>query len=165
MAGGTPDMPVFKGVRGSDAVTDRVAAVVAFFPPIEFTTGALTPGVNRAADLLGESAAEEDAKQASPLSYVSKAYPPPSCFMERRSDSSLHHKQADVRCTERRGVAVELHLYPHHTHEFVRLPSMMAPVMAEIALFLKRTLVDPEKYVKENRELNMFARKSRHDYF
>jgi dipeptidyl aminopeptidase/acylaminoacyl peptidase len=57
-----------------------------------------------------------------------------------------------------KGVAAELHLYPGHTHEFVRLPSMMAPVMNEIALFLKRTVVDPEKYVRENKELNMFAR-------
>ena len=55
------------------------------------------------------------------------------------------------------GAAAELHLYPGHTHEFVRLPSMMAPVMAEIALFLKRTVVNPEKYIEENRELNMFA--------
>ena len=160
MAGGTPDMPVFKGVRGSDAVTDRVAAVVAFFPPIEFTTGALTPGVNRAADLLGESAAEKDVKQASPLSYVSEAYPP-TFLLHGTADQIVPFttSQAEFDALSDRGVAVELHLYPRHTHEFVRLPSMLAPVMSEIALFLKRTLVDPEKYVKENRELNMFARK------
>ena len=55
------------------------------------------------------------------------------------------------------GVAVELHLYPNHTHEFVRLPSMLYTVQSEVALFLKRVVVDPEKYATENMELNMFA--------
>ena len=60
---------------------------------------------------------------------------------------------------QEKGVAVELHLYPGHTHEFVRLPSMLASVQSEIALFLKRTVVDPEKYIQENLALNMFAKK------
>ena len=68
MAGGTPDMPVFKGKGGNDTITDRVAAVIAFFPPVEFTIGALSQGATQAAFLLGESATEEEAKQASPIS-------------------------------------------------------------------------------------------------
>jgi dipeptidyl aminopeptidase/acylaminoacyl peptidase len=57
-----------------------------------------------------------------------------------------------------KGVMTELHLYPNHIHEFVRLPSMAATTHAEIALFLRRSVVDPEKYIKENQELNMFAK-------
>lgn len=160
MAGGTPDTADFKGIGGDDHVSDRVAAVVAFFPSIEFTTGAPAPGVSGAEILLGESATEEEAKQASPVTYVSEDFPPTfllhgtadqmvSFISSRRMFDALHDH----------GAVVELHLYPGHTHEFVRLPSMLAPVMAEIALFLKRTVVNPEKYVKENQEMNMFARK------
>lgn len=160
MAAGTPDVAAFKGKGGNDGESDRVAAVVAFFPPIEFTTGTITPGESQAEVLLGESASEEDARQASPVSYVSEAYPPTfllhgtadkmvSCITSLRMFEALHDK----------GVTVELHLYPLHTHEFVRLPSMLTPVMSEIDLFLKRTVIDPEKYAEENWELNMFARK------
>ena len=138
---------------------DRVAAMVAFFPPIEFTTGYTTPEASEADILLGTSATEEEAKQASPVSYVSGDYPP-TFLLHGTADQMVSfttsRRMFDL-LTEK-GVIVEMHLYPHHTHEFVRLPSMMAPAMAEIALFLKRTVVDPEKYTKENKELNMFAR-------
>ena len=42
--GGTPDKPAFKGKGGNDALSDRVAGVIAFFPAIEFTTGPPSPG-------------------------------------------------------------------------------------------------------------------------
>jgi acetyl esterase/lipase len=160
MAGGTPEMPAFKGKGGNDTVSDRVAGVIAFFPAIEFTTGPPSPGAIPATYILGETATEEEAKQASPISYVSEAYPP-TFLLHGTADQMVPFvtSQRMFDALSERGVAAELHLYPHHTHEFVRLPSMLAPVMSEIALFLKRTVVDPEKYDKENRELNMFARK------
>ena len=55
------------------------------------------------------------------------------------------------------GAAAELHLYPHHLHEFCRLPSMLGQTQAETALFFKRTAADREKYIRENQELNPFA--------
>jgi acetyl esterase/lipase len=158
MAGGTPGMPDFSGKGGNDSVSDRVNAVVAFFPPIGFTTGEPTPEISGAEILLGKSATEAAAKQASPVSHVSADYPP-TFLLHGTADQAVSdatsRRMFDL--LSQKGVAVELHLYPGHTHEFVRLPSMMAPVMSEIALFLKRTVVDPEKYVKENKELNMFA--------
>ncbi len=160
MAGGTPNKPAFKGCGGNDAVSEQVAGVIAFFPPVAFTTGPPSPGVLQAGMLLGESAAEEDAKEASPVSYVSGDFPP-TFLLHGTADQMVSHSTS-LRMFELlndRGVTVELHLYPRHTHEFVRLPSMMAPVMSEIALFLKRTVVDPEKYIEENLKLNMFAKK------
>jgi dipeptidyl aminopeptidase/acylaminoacyl peptidase len=133
--------------------------VVAFVPPIGFTTGNPTPEMSPAEILLGTSATEKEAKQASPVSYVSEDHPP--TFLLHGTADQMVSDATSRRLFDLlsdRGVAVELHLYPGHTHEFVRLPSMMAPVMGEIALFLKRTVVDPEKYVQENQELNMFAR-------
>ncbi len=160
MAGGTPDTPVSGGTGESSTVSDRVAGVVSFFPPIEFTTGDPIPGVNHASALLDESATEEEAKQASPISYVSEVYPP-TFLLHGTADQMVpfttSRRMFDA--LNERGVTVELHLYPHPYHEFVRLPSMLATVMSEIALFLKRTVVNPEKYDKENRKLNMFAQK------
>lgn len=158
MAGGTPEMPEFKGSGGNDAASDRVAAVVAFFPPIAFTTGAPTPETSPAEVLLDKTATEEDAKQASPVSHLTENYPP--TFLLHGTADQVVSCATSLRMFDlltEKGVAVELHLYPRHTHEFVRLASMTAPVMREIALFLKRTVVNPEKYARENRELNMFA--------
>lgn len=134
---------------------------MAFFPAIEFTTGDLAPGLSRATKLLGDSATEKAARKASPIHYASEKFPPTfllhgtadtmaSCLTSQRMFEALHEK----------GVMAELHLYPGHIHEFVRLPSMMAATQAEVALFLKRTVVNPEKYIRENKELNMFAVKT-----
>jgi hypothetical protein len=46
-----------------------VAAVVAFFPPIEFTIEKPRPGFSPAAELLGESATAEAAQKASPINF------------------------------------------------------------------------------------------------
>ena len=162
LAGGTPDMPPFRGSGGNEVVSDRVAAVIAFFPSVTFGLGSPTPGITPASVLLGESATESEAKQASPLSYVSGAYPP--TFLLHGTGDAIVPFTGTLLMFERlqeRGVAVELHLYPGHTHEFVRLPSMLTPVMSEIALFLKRTVMDPERYIQENLALNPFAQGKR----
>ena len=159
MAAGTPRHPEFS-CKGDVAISDTVAAVVAFFPPVEFSVASPPAGVSPASSLLGESATVEEARKASPISYVSKGYPPTfllhgtadntvPCLTSRRMFDALHEKD----------VMVEMHLYSDHIHEFVRLPSMLAATQAEIALFLKRAVVDPEKYINENNELNMFAKK------
>lgn len=160
MAGGTQAMPAFKGRGGNDVVSDRVAAVIAFFPSIAFAVGKPAAGITPASVLLGEWATEAEAKQASPLSYVSGDYPP--TFLLHGTADAIVPFTTSLQMFEKlqeKGVAVELHLYPGHTHEFVRLPSMLASVQAEIALFLKRTVVDPEQYIQENLALNMFAEK------
>jgi acetyl esterase/lipase len=159
MAGGTPNFPGYIGNGGNDKISDSVAAVVAFFPPVEFRLNPPSNDFIRASDLLGKSATREEAQKASPIYYVSKNYPPTfllhgtadrmvPCTTSRKMFNALHEKD----------VVVELHLYPNHTHEFVRLPSMLCTVQSEIALFLKRVVVDPEKYTTENLELNMFAK-------
>ncbi len=159
MAGGTANSQEFKG-KGTGEQSDSVAAVVAFFPAIEFTLDNRMPGISSASKLLGESATEEAARKASPIHYASQQFPPTfllhgtadkmiSCVTSQRMFNALHET----------GGMVELHLYPGHTHEFARLPSMMAPTQAEVALFLNRAVVNPEKYIRENLELNMFAKK------
>jgi acetyl esterase/lipase len=160
LAGGTSDLPVFNLNEENMPVSDRVAAVVAFFPPIAFAVGNTPSGITPASVLLGESASEEDANLASPLSYISEKYPP--TFLLHGTADQMVPFTNSIRIFEKlyeKGVFAELHLYPGHTHEFVRLPSMLFSVQSEVCLFLKRAVVDPETYIRENLEQNMFARK------
>ena len=159
MAAGTPNYPEFAD-KCDSAISDSMAAVVAFFPPIEFTTiNQPRPGFTQASLLLGESPTEEAAQKASPLNHVSTGYPP-TFLLHGTADTMVSYltSQRMFDALYEKGVMAELHLYPNHIHEFVRLPSMVAATQAEIALFLRRAVVDPEKYVKENLELNMFAK-------
>ena len=158
MAGGTPDDREYKGDDNID-VSDAVSAVVAFFPPDEFTVGEQLPGVIGAQFLLGDNPSEEQARRISPIHLISKNFPP-SFLLHGTADKMVPHANS-MRLyleLERNGVPVEMHLYPKHTHEFVRLPSMMTVTQMEIALFLKRMVVDPEKYHDENMKLNQFAK-------
>lgn len=158
LAGGTSGHPEFTD-KCDIAISDSVAAVVAFFPPIEFTIEQPRPGFTQASLLLGESPTQEAARKASPINYVTAGYPP-TFLLHGTADKMVSYlpSQRLFDALHEKGVMVELHLYPDHIHEFVRLPSMVANTQAEIALFLKRAVVDPEKYIKENLELNMFAK-------
>ncbi|MDA8125475.1 MAG: alpha/beta hydrolase [Deltaproteobacteria bacterium] len=162
LAGGTPALAAFEGRGGNEAVSDRVAAVVAFFPAVALSVENQGPGIKPASALLGESATEAEAKQASPITYASADYPP-TFLLHGTADTIIPFTTSlqMFETLQEKGVMVELHLYPGHTHEFVRLPSMLATVQSEIALFLKRTVVDPERYIQENLSLNMFAKGKR----
>ncbi len=159
MAAGTGDAPAYQG--GNDAATsDAVNAVIAFFPPIELTVAELQPGQTPAAALLGDSATPEQARLASPICQVNADYPP-TFLLHGTADQIVPHvnslRMAAV--LEEQGTQVELHLYPRHTHEFVRLPSMLELTHLEIGNFLRRMLVDPQRYEQENLELNKFAQR------
>ncbi len=160
LAGGTSDMSEFKRKDENDAVSDRVAAVAAFFPPVAFAVGNSLPWATPASVLLGESATLEEASKASPLSYISVNYPP-TFLLHGTADHVVPFTNSLQMFEMLNGkeVFVELHLYPGHTHEFARLPSMLVTVQSEVALFLKRAIVAPETYIRENQELNMFAKK------
>jgi acetyl esterase/lipase len=158
MAGGTPIHPEFTD-KCDSAISDSVAAVVAFFPPVELTIDQPRPGCTQASLLLGESPSEAAARKASPINYVTEGFPP-TFLLHGTADTMVSYltSQRLFDALHEKGVMVELHLYPNHIHEFVRLPSMVATTQAEIALFLKRAVVDSEKYFKENQDLNMFAK-------
>lgn len=158
LAGGMPKFPEFIGKGGNEEISDSVAAVIALFSPIEFRLNPPSSDFIRASDLLGESATREDAQKASPINYISEGYPP-TFLLHGTADKMVPFttSQRMFNALHAKGVAVEMHLYPNHTHEFVRLPSMLRTVQSEIVLFLKRVVVDPKKYITENIELNMFA--------
>jgi acetyl esterase/lipase len=135
-----------------------VAAVVAFFAPPSLHKPADAPGPDSAAMLLGPGADPVAATAASPIAHVTPSYPP--CFLLSGTADFLVPPQATWALFETlraHGVPAELHIYSGHTHEFARLPSMLAPAQAEVALFLNRHIVDPTRYAQENLELNIFA--------
>lgn len=158
MAAGTPDASEYKGDDNTH-ISDAISAVVAFFPPVEFSVAEPGQGVSEAQLLLGENSSEEQAQKISPIHFVSRKFPP-TFLLHGTADKMVPHITSMRMHTEleRYGVPVEMHLYPGHTHEFARLPSMLAATQMEIVLFLHRMVVDPEKYHNENLELNRFAK-------
>jgi acetyl esterase/lipase len=140
-----------------------VGAAIAFFPPIEFQVGSRTPGITDATRLLGDSATAAAARLASPIHHVG-AQSPPTCLLHGTNDHIVPHSTSqrmfDALTTA--GIAVDLHLFAGHTHEFCALPSMLPQVQSTAASFLQRHLVDPEFYRNENLTLNNFARAQTH---
>jgi acetyl esterase/lipase len=157
LAAGTPTHDPFGGEDYPDG--GRVAAVVSAFAPPELRLPKPGDPPSPVAALLGPRASDAAAKAASPLSYITRDFPPTLLLSGTRDALVSHHAQlALFDALEAAGVAADLRLYHGHTHEFTRLPSMLAPVMADVALFLKRAMVDPDHYAQENETLNPFAK-------
>ena len=157
LAAGVQDEDPFGGADGPTA--GRIAAVVSAFAPPVIEPPPPQAGPNPIAALLGPPPNLDKARAASPMTYVSRRFPP-TFLLNGAADGLVTHQAtlALFQALDAAGVPVDLHIYHGHTHEFTRLPSMLAPVQAEVALFLKRAMVDPEGYALENRELNPFAR-------
>lgn len=141
------------------AQSASVAAVVAFFAPPRMVHDTPRPGPDPKIMLLGPEADADTVAQASPIARITSNFPP--TFLLGGTDDPLVTPADMVAMFEAlraQSVTAELHLFSGHTHEFSALPSMLAPVQAEVSLFLQRNLIDPAFYATENRELNMFAR-------
>jgi acetyl esterase/lipase len=154
LAAGTAGKSCF-GVTAPHPEGDaKVNAVLAFFAPADLT-GERSPPVKR---LLADSG-DDAAAEASPIHYIAHGFPP--TFLASGTVDQIIPYPASLRLFEAlcaAGAKTDLHFYHSHTHEFTALPSMLAPVQAQVALFLDRTLVDPEFYRQENLRLNRFTR-------
>jgi len=159
LAAGTADRAIFGDSDGAEGVSSRLAGVVSFFAPVDLSLRAMPNRPPPTVALLGKEGNEDVAIAASPITYVNADFPPTFLlngladpFMPFQQTVRMFQALADL------GRKVDLHIYHDHTHEFARLPSMLSAVQAEVALFLRRAVVDPEKYATENLELNSFAR-------
>jgi acetyl esterase/lipase len=136
-----------------------IAAVVAFFAPPRLD-GPAPPGMpNLAERLLGPSPTPSAVRAASPVHVIGAGFPP--TFLLGGMEDFLVPAAATLELFQALVAAkaeVDLHLYHGHLHEFALLPSMLAPVQAEVALFLKRCVVDPVGAREESLKLNPFAR-------
>jgi acetyl esterase/lipase len=137
----------------------NVAAVVAVCAPPELRLPPAEAGPNPIAALLGATASESVALEASPLTHVSSAFPP-VCLIGGGRDTLVPAGKLLTlfAALEAVGVPVELHIFNGQAHAFDLLPSMLGPLQAEISFFLKRAIVDPGRYARESEELNPFAR-------
>jgi len=136
----------------------NIGAVVAFFAPPSMIHETPRPAPDPKEMLLGPDADEAAVEGASPISQISSRFPP--TFLLGGVDDPMVTTADMIAMFQRlraEGVTAELHLFSGHTHEFSALPSMLAPVQAEVALFLQRNVVDPDFFRRENRQLNRFA--------
>lgn len=150
LAAGTPGYAPFAGDGGHPDTSDRVAAVAAFYPPAHFHM----PGEKRSgaspATALAEDLSGAEAEDAAPLSHVSADYPP-TMLLQGTADKVVP-VSASFRLHEAlngAGVPTELRIYHGLPHGFQRLPGMLHVVMADVASFLDRVMVAPDRYVVE----------------
>ncbi len=153
-AAGTPGNRAF---GTSDAAAEAVNAVAAFFPPVriqpgtERENGALpaSPGAS-----LGEGISLEEARAASPIEHVSPSFPP-ALLLHGTADEVVSPRASQQFFDALRGADVpcELRLYAGMRHEFVKIPEMRTLCMADVALFIERVLVAPDRFAFTQEQL------------
>ncbi len=135
----------------------EVAAAVAFFAPMAFTADVMPVRPPPIAALLGDGD-DEAARLASPMNYMVPGFPPVFLLHGMADKMVAHQSQlAALEVLTAVGTPVDLHFYHSQNHEFSALPSLLAPIHAEVAHFLDRTVVDPAFYREEDLRLNMFS--------
>lgn len=136
----------------------QVAAVVSFFAPARLPTDPQALARPPLALLVGEGGAAA-AQAASPIHLVHARFPTTFILGGMADymlplDAGLDLLQAFVRA----GAEVEFHYFHSQLHEFAMTPGMTGDVMAEVAFFYRRTLLDRAALAEETRALNPFAR-------
>lgn len=138
----------------------RIAAVLSLFSASELTLDQPAPrGMFGAPQLVGPEASAEALRAASPLYQVNADFPP--VFLLHGGADWMIDPLASIKLYQRLvelGVTVELHIVADAIHEFIEEPGMTGPMVAEIALFLSRVLVDPGKWAEESKASNLFAK-------
>lgn len=122
------------------SVSERVAAVAAFFPPTRLGSGQ--------ARMLGLT--PEGAQAASPIAHAAATFPP-TLLLHGTGDTLVPHN-ASVQMFDAlvaAGAAADLRLYAGLPHEFQQLPGLLEPTMADVAAFFVRNVVQRERFEAE----------------
>ena len=141
--GGTVDFTVSQGSGGNAGVGTDVAAAVAFYAPAMLSApdAPLSPSVIQ---VMGEGATIETLRAATPITHVSREFPPTLLFHGNK-DALVPHASS-IRMYEAldgAGAPVELHMYNGAPHAFDAVPEMGRQCAAIMALFLDRHIVSP----------------------
>jgi acetyl esterase/lipase len=181
MAAGTYGRPEFDPDDGSGPEA-KVAAVVAYYPPVRLLVGGPTPDPSQgppspakmaenrglmvredgaspvAGMLLGDNATEEGARAASPLEYLSPEFPPTVIF-HGTADGVVHPEASRLlfSALQAFGVPVELHQIADANHEFDATPSYGEVSALESALFLRRFVSESASIKEEIERTNPMA--------
>lgn len=121
-----------------------VAAVVSFFASSQYRS-------------LGARLSAEETDAHAPIRAIGPGYPP-TMILHGLADSTVPYDQAMLlfgRLKEA-GAKVDLRLYHDHVHEFAMEPAMVDPLQADVALFLDRAVMAPERHADEGRRSNPF---------
>lgn len=141
--GGTPNNPEFEGDGGNPGVDTSVAAVLSFYPPTEFgNPSTLSEAVSQ---LMGQNPSAESVRGASPMTWVTKEFPPTAFFHGSKDalvpvDASLKMYRALTAA----GATAELHIYADQPHAFDAASAFGRQCADIMALFLKRYVVERE---------------------
>jgi acetyl esterase/lipase len=156
-AGGQLAMMAASAALADYPLHARPGAVVSLFAPPELHLPPLAAGPNPPRMLLGPEAGEAEARDASPISWISKDFPP-TFLLNGTSDPMVTYSDTLALFAQfaALGVPVDLQLFQGQTHEFAELPRMLPAVQASIAAFLDRVMVDPAGYEDDNLRLNKF---------
>lgn len=163
----------------SQGAMKPIAAVVAYYPPVQFAVRAMPPldpsappgpdffaalrgedGTGPIGMLLGGTPTDQEAAAASPLTYAGPQMPPTITFhgtadilLAPVSSVKLHDKLTNA------GVPSELHLVAGASHEFDATPTHTVACVAAVDSFLRRYVLDPEGFARESAATNpMFVR-------
>jgi acetyl esterase/lipase len=180
IAAGTVGRPELDSDAASGPLPRPVAAVVAYYPPVELGAALPMPdmsagptpqalaalcqpdGSTPAASLLGEKTTVEAAAAASPLAYVNAQFPPTILF--HGTSDTVIAAAGSVRFFDAlRAVAVqsELHLVADVVHEFDLTPPLGEVCVAAVNSFLQRQVVDPAGFLETEGATNPLAALSR----
>ena len=160
LAGGSAGGHLALMAAASLRAKPRVAAVLSLFAASELTVDP-TPakGQFNAALLLGPDANEAVLRAASPLHQITADFPP--VFLLHGARDWMIDPAASLRVYEKLvglGVPAELHIVAGALHEFIGEPGMTGPMVSEMALFLNRLLVEPDRWAAETEASNLFAK-------
>lgn len=136
-----------------------VAAVVAFFPPTHLAVQPSSAVQTDARMLLGPDAQAAAAEAASPIAQARPGYPP-TFFLHGGADWMVPPgaSRAMYERLVAAGVSADLHVFAGQHHEFSAQTSMIDPVQDEVAAFLRRVAVEPQRFSEEALRENPFAK-------
>ena len=151
-AAGTPNIKAFSGKGGNPGIEESIAATAVFYAPVRFSMpGEKLSGASPLRALMGnDSGSAEEAKQASPIEYVSANFPP-TLLLHGTGDKTVP-PSSSMRMYEALTAVkanVELHMLSGLPHGFARRGSYLAVYQDEIDFFYQRYVVAQEKLTKE----------------
>jgi acetyl esterase/lipase len=125
-------------------------AVIAVEAPVAFQVGQPAPGYTPAEALLGPGASAEAVQSISPITFVTRAFPP-TCLFHGMEDKQVPAGASLMmhRALCEAGVISDVHLLAGYAHAIWRMDKLIAPFMDTVSAFLDRTLVNVEPYAAE----------------
>ena len=136
MAAGTIGVPELEGDIGSPGVSSAVHSVVAFYAPVDLDRE-LPPDAPSSL-LLGDGAAAQARRAASPLACAASGRFPPTLLIHGTADPiiNLDESLAMHSALRRAGVRSELQLFPGRAHDFDAEPRLARECAERVQSFL-----------------------------